>query len=548
METVWDADTASAHTAALYEGIIRCDGTLPQTYHVTAALSLLFYLAAQGQTYATAFRRREPDLTGKEDLLNSPLFTPRNPEFIERSSTVYHQAFRSLLELCYNPYWERVWIIQEIVLSSSPRVLYGRHTLSFEVLSTLVFAVQGYMMRVNRMNSIRPEETYFLPEIRGSIKAINRLTELRQSHGRQALGNGSKPNIDLQRVLFPQLSGSQSTDPRDYIYGLLGMVNKGAGLSIIPDYTFAARDIFIQATVAVLDDSKTLDVLRLNQVTPKKPAMKLPSWAPNWAFGGLKENNWAFMHDWMPSARQDASKGLVSYFKYHDNNILEIESALVDTIIDLCGILPEIDVGTKLEVSKRLVRHWHDWALSAGFDADTFWNCISRGLAFDNKKYLPWRLTQEDTDIMEEEYQIWISQEDLLTEDDWLISNARLHWYSFLIMNSNVQDIYRVAQMFKTASGRLGVAHVEREAPIQLGDEIHIAAGSQRSLVLRRVGRDDSDELRQATDAIQTELQDCSTRDISPLRNFELVSTSYVVGIENGEIANGVALEHIFLV
>jgi hypothetical protein len=75
---------------------------------------------------------------------------------------------------------------------------------------------------------------------------------------------------------------SGATDPRDHIYGLLGLANckTQVDIGISPDYTKSTSLVFREAFKAAVEIENNLEVLRLRNYLP---CSSMPSWAPDFA-------------------------------------------------------------------------------------------------------------------------------------------------------------------------------------------------------------------------------------------------------------------------
>lgn len=72
----------------------------------------------------------------------------------------------------------------------------------------------------------------------------------------------------------------QATDPRDKIFGLLGLTPDAAELGIKVDYTKAVNEVFTDTAKARLENHFT-DVLLWCQFHKRRP--DLPSWVPDFS-------------------------------------------------------------------------------------------------------------------------------------------------------------------------------------------------------------------------------------------------------------------------
>jgi hypothetical protein len=80
-------------------------------------------------------------------------------------------------------------------------------------------------------------------------------------------------------------------DPRDKIFGLLALVDKGRYGELVPDYTLAWEDVFIRATQAMLrNDREGFSSICTSGFGLKPRSTKLPSWVRDFAKPINKEN------------------------------------------------------------------------------------------------------------------------------------------------------------------------------------------------------------------------------------------------------------------
>jgi hypothetical protein len=83
-------------------------------------------------------------------------------------------------------------------------------------------------------------------------------------------------------VLLDTLRDYEASDPRDKIYGSLGVT----GLDIVPDYSKSVKDVYVEAATALMKDQFEL-LLTLSgeadlDISATEP-LDLPSWAPDWS-------------------------------------------------------------------------------------------------------------------------------------------------------------------------------------------------------------------------------------------------------------------------
>jgi hypothetical protein len=76
-----------------------------------------------------------------------------------------------------------------------------------------------------------------------------------------------------------QFRSFQATNPRDHIYGVLGLISSKSSEVIIPHYALDVEKIFTSTAATMLQSTTNLDCLG-----PRKARNlpRLPSWVPDW--------------------------------------------------------------------------------------------------------------------------------------------------------------------------------------------------------------------------------------------------------------------------
>ncbi|KAG5659832.1 hypothetical protein KAF25_002391 [Fusarium avenaceum] len=207
--------------------------------------------------------------------------TQKNPQTLKAIQDKYREgqfaldtmAQTSLRSLFERPtLWKRLWVMQELSLAPRVTLMCKGAELQWDQLTAL-FRDEPYfdafhMHTISHMIPYYAEFTdVFVP-----IKLIE--------DQRRLLSQVSK----LMDVLV-RFRATKSTNPKDKIYGLLGIVTEDHGIQV--DYSKSIRDLYKQTTVSLINMSGNLDILCQNpferkgepsalQQDPGTPAM--PSW------------------------------------------------------------------------------------------------------------------------------------------------------------------------------------------------------------------------------------------------------------------------------
>lgn len=225
-------------------------------------------------------------------------------------AAVDDEKWRVLLAFFRRLWFRRLWIIQEVALAREIMVWCGGETLSWtaiercaEILyiklekvrlikhhSRTDTSITFYSGHVNLISFIRKWFTDGAPgappnQFANQYKLIT---------GREQFDNS------FAYFLLGNLLGSLATDPRDKIFGILGILRKlspSGSYFIDVDYTLDAAEVYTRATRKILSDTNWLGLLSLVRTGECPPNSRLPSWVPDFAPTGFNR----FIFDSDPS-------------------------------------------------------------------------------------------------------------------------------------------------------------------------------------------------------------------------------------------------------
>ena len=235
-----------------------------------------------------------------ETLLNNAIHYPDNldwvremPEFLTVTGTYTtdgikydsNENLEQLLLFLRRPFWRRIWIIQELVLAATVRLLCGEEFTDIPEPDLFSKAV-AEMTRVanGRPDSVTLQIWMRLAECMLLLRLLARLRSQPLRHKDQVSGvwQGISGFIN-SRIL---LEHHQVSDPRDHVYGLLGLFD----LNVVPEYGegVTCADVYLQAAKCCLK-ADHLIVLTLagtrhgfNQADVSTYLDSPPSWVPDW--------------------------------------------------------------------------------------------------------------------------------------------------------------------------------------------------------------------------------------------------------------------------
>ena len=177
--------------------------------------------------------------------------------------------FRTYVEEHVNRAWfTRLWVIQELALSTDPWVQCGKRRARWELFSKQILSFQS------------PKEQAI------SFQSLIGLNDLRSRFQlSQKADSESGPFIMQLLDVLKSTRGSGASDPRDQIYAILGLIkSKSSKQESIPiDYGLTTVQLYEMLACRHMAYSKDLSILSwIGEPILSKRSSELPSWVPDW--------------------------------------------------------------------------------------------------------------------------------------------------------------------------------------------------------------------------------------------------------------------------
>jgi hypothetical protein len=181
-----------------------------------------------------------------------------------------YTKFSALSNLFQRQYWKRVWIIQEVALSQKARLICGKVEIDFWIVRHAFYT----------WRSMQDMECALIG-IADQIAFSTFWLGLQFSPIPLAAMSAKQEGISLLDLV--QRSGyALASDPRDKIYGLLGLIPSG-GVLFLPDYSLVPSRVYTDFVISCIRESGKLLAICLRQPAPPdlQTVPGLPSWVPD---------------------------------------------------------------------------------------------------------------------------------------------------------------------------------------------------------------------------------------------------------------------------
>jgi hypothetical protein len=183
-----------------------------------------------------------------------------------------------------------MWVVQEVSLASSIRVLYGRTEIQWECLAAALSRAITYPAIGSLLLSFKnPNTRHFEPTAVVNIQ--------RMIHFQNRVAESKNGSISFVSTLF-ECDTFKSGDPRDKIFGIQGFCKDKTDPKTIPNYRKSTVKVYLATAKHLLKQQE--DPLRLlsyagigyftkpnpkflNEKYQKPVTERLPSWCPDWS-------------------------------------------------------------------------------------------------------------------------------------------------------------------------------------------------------------------------------------------------------------------------
>jgi hypothetical protein len=178
-----------------------------------------------------------------------------------RESGVWH----GLGCLMRNPWFRRVWTLQEVILAREVHVWYGTAHIKWEYLGFIQDLLNKTALSYLIRDPYNPQPGYAL-----SAHLINRARAKREI---------TNPPYLHATNLLTYCNGRAVSHPSDRVYGIMGLVPPQVRQEIQVDYSLRTEDVYLQFVRSCIKHGNGMDLFRYHLPTPT--LLDLPSWCPD---------------------------------------------------------------------------------------------------------------------------------------------------------------------------------------------------------------------------------------------------------------------------
>lgn len=368
-------------------------------------------------------------------------------------------AWNAFAQLFTRPYFRRVWIVQEVALGSSVTVYCGPHTVKWDDLTKAGLCV-------------------FIDSNTYEFQAHKAVQMLRAYRKQKTVQKDSQ----MADLMFSSYN-LQCFDPRDKIYGMLGLMVEGLNGVLKPDYNASVQQVYCDFTVYMLLRDRSLAFL-CNVLYPKR-LEGFPSWVPDWtAHASVRKSLGS-----QTAIHGTSAGGENSTIEFsRDKQELYLEGTTIGKVEKLGTIFPE----EQLKENNHIVPEWEEIAKSVlpyhtgeKYPA-VLWRTL---IASDSKD------SSQSSEVLQNLYESWnhwivsIRHYYISREDPNYKAPPRPPMPSTNIVNPRMEQFKRMIEdtslgrrIFTTDNGYLGLA----PAAAHESDHLCVLSGGPVPFILRK--------------------------------------------------------------
>ncbi|KAF9696142.1 hypothetical protein EKO04_005792 [Ascochyta lentis] len=215
-----------------------------------------------------------------------------------------------------SPWWSRVWTVQEWILSRNATFQHGLFLLEGRIVQKVVKHWKNHVyLQSCCLTVLRHLEGQFMSYYFSKLNYIVKVVQNTHS---------------LPFIISLFRNNCNATDPRDKVYGLLGLARSRYENVVSADYTQTVEAAFETATIQMIQQTESLEVL--SHIPSVEPKLTLPSYVPDWTVYYKKLEHFSWL-GWLSSIHTyDACKSEAARLTIVCHGCVQLKGITVDEI------------------------------------------------------------------------------------------------------------------------------------------------------------------------------------------------------------------------
>lgn len=422
--------------------------------------------------------------------------------------------WQALGRLLARPWFQRIWVIQEVALSQAVNVACGEKTLSWHALSSMNDVLLEW--RLNHLIANPSSSSQQLTSGTTLLWCMQNIRRQLETYGRRW----------ISEVLFETM-GFLATDPRDQFFGILALIKSDSRNADPPSYSDSVQEVYTKATRESLQYEERFNLIYLAGITHARALSDLPSWVPDFSRDiDINPFGLPYVGQVLPyKAGGMSTVGSIASLRFYGKYLV-----LQGLIVEEVATFTRVRIANNQKCNAEQHTTWRDWVIEADELAQPYqkterlWRTLIAGVSHPHKEGAPAcyeeyfsffkRIYIDDSRYQSMDWkqaQAQVSKDGAIEAEVKTAANS----YLFALLDASIGRRFSV-----TAKGRFALV----PDGAATGDLVCIVAGASAPLVLREVERSESAR-----------------------RTFALVGDCYVDGYMEGEGMVDQKTEEIFI-
>lgn len=307
------------------------------------------------------------------------------------TSGFYQDWYIALLNMLLRPYWQRLWVVQEVAFAGNAVIHCGKSSIPYEIALefTKVFdkVCEQLIEHERNLNMVMIRSQYLIA-------------------GPNVLPEPGKARTSTRASLLDVMIGyaeKGASDPRDKVYGLIGVsnINNNLKRNLPIDYGLPVSEVYRRLVQVVVKETNRIDILsccmRNNPSlhNPETLQADLPSWTPDWRHKPQIET----LSHLLDSISADGLKHADAVFS-KDGTTLTVKGFCVG-LINFCG--PTFQSHAKIHEEEKMnqsfgelvlcILQWRSVILNSPMNEegqDTFYRMLAMNMTINLDNFKIW--------------------------------------------------------------------------------------------------------------------------------------------------------------
>ncbi|UKZ80832.1 hypothetical protein TrVFT333_008597 [Trichoderma virens FT-333] len=223
----------------------------------------------------------------------------------EDSQYPWQTLIQTFEEFTQEPWWDRVWTLQESVVGFSPIFIYRTAAAPWDMIKEAAIGIRVHITDCCTPYLTNDAPPRYASAVKRLLFHVDSIEKTRQIYSKlrygakadQSVLTSLLPRRDFEGSVAAEITGSldsyllyrylclynrrDATDIRDKVYALLSLIKLGNNHSFIyPDYGRGLEDVYINTARMIVQESGSLDLL---SAAGRLQNNNFPSWVPDWS-------------------------------------------------------------------------------------------------------------------------------------------------------------------------------------------------------------------------------------------------------------------------